>query len=722
MTTINWATSTLSFAGAQRVYTRQRWADSWTLQSNLWCEEASWSLLPSMPSASFVLRYGRVLAHGASTWSTQSKLAIGGYYVKVEFDCEDGTITWVGFIDQLADEQGGIASGVAYGTQRFVALSMAQVLAYELITRSRWHDQPNTTARWSGSAITFNDGGKPNRSNSDTPAGSPVPLFAPRAPKNWNGQPWSTPKFWTSRDIAKYLIEHATPRDSADAKLIPFEIQNIDAIPDWDRPVIETEGKSVLSVLEEIVNASRLLQFSVGIDETATPDKVILKVHSLAATELTLPESNTHPANEDTVDFVTVGAQDTNVIVQASVTSLVHQIVVKGAKRETLLTTWFVGSAGAGLIQGWNSVEETAYNEGASGEAGYSALSTQQKKHLNQIVRGKQKLNDVFRTFVLDPEWDFNPQGGQAGFVFVNDEDDTRYYPWWNAITIAPYLPLKEGIEYQEPGVSIQEHEATVEYRPIFVHFKRPGTSPSQWLQAEKMADGIDPKFSVSVGLTKDNQGLALDVSGSHQHAIAYTDFDPTDVDTETIGQFDYMEAEVTLSLYEDRFAEYAFPESIPSDFDAIRKRIIYAGDSYKKIRALDSTFVDINDSGHRVYISLYNIEAGGPDSYTLVDDTPKLESIGQIAADWYLVPRQILRLSTARPTASAFVGQLVTAINSGTGHASTINTVISEIRLATPQSDRSAPVNFSITTAMGELDPLQFVPPAPVAKVAKVN
>lgn len=714
MTTINWGSSALTFAGVQRVYTRQRWANSWTLQPNIWCEEASWSLLPAMPSASFVLRYGRVLPHGSTNWATQAKLAIGGYYIKVEFDCADGTISWIGFIDQLADEQGGIVAGVATGTQHFVALSMAQVLAYEFVTRSRWFDEPNSLARWSGSAIAFNQDGRPNRSNSETPAGGTVPIFSPAAPRNWTGLPWSTPKYWSSRKIVSYLIEHATPRDSSDAKLIPFRVDNIEAIPDWDRPVIETEGKSVLSVLEEIVNASRLLQLSQTIDP-ATPNVVVLKVHSLSSAALALPGSNTHPANADPVEFVTVAAQDTNILVQGSVTSLVHQVVVKGAKRETCFTGYIANTAEA-FTKGWNTVQEAAYNAAASGEAGYGAASTTQQRHLNQIVRSRHKLNDVFRTFVLNPAWSFLVNTDQ---VFA-DEDDNRYYPWWNDITVAPYLPLKEGIQYELADVSEDDHRATVEYRPIYVLFKRPDAA--QYLQAEKMADGIDPKFSVSVGLAKYNNGITLDVSGSHQHAIGFADFDPLPVDSDSLGEFDYLDAEITVSLTEDRFAEYQYPDTLSATADAIRKKVFYVGAAYKNVRMLAGTVVDVDNAGTVEAVHSTNIDSGGTGTNTLVDDTPKLESIGQIASDWYLVTRQILRLTTPRPTAAAFVGQLVQRVNYGTEQAATINTVISEIRLHSPQSDRSAPVNFAITTAMGELDPLQFLPPPPISKKAKVN
>ena len=715
MAVINWGTSALTFTGAQRVYVRQRWVDDWELQPQLWCEEATWSLLPAMPSAMLSLRYGRVIQHGATEWSTQSKLAIGGWYVKIEFDAADGMLTWVGFIDQLADEQGGITAGIATGTQRFVAQSMAQILAYEFMTRSKWHDEPNTELRWSGSAITFNQGGKPNRTDAADAEDAESYVFCPTVPKNWStATPWTKAKFWTSRNIAEYLIAYATPVDSEDEKLIPFRIDNIESIPDWDRPTLETEGKSILAILEELVNASRLLQFSTLVDESESPAVVVLKVHSLSATALSLPDSETHPANNQPLQLITVAAHDTNITTQASVTSLVNQVVVKGSKRETCFTAQVAKTAQC-LLPGWNTTEEDAYNDAASGEAGYGALSTTEQKRLNQVVRSRQKLNDVFKTFVINPAWDFVV----STYKVFENTDTTRYFPWWNDITVSPSLPLKEGIQYEVADVVEADHRATVEYRPPYVLFKRPATS--QYLQAEKMADGVDPKFAVSVGLAKDNNGITLDVNGERQDAIATVDFIPLAVDDDK--GWNYYDAKLTISLTEDRFIEYAYPTSddLPGTIDAIRRKIFYAGDAYKKIIVLPDTAVDVDNAGAIEGIDISNIESGGFGTNTLIDDSDKLESIGKIAAAWYLVPRQILRLSSARPTAAAAVGMLIQSINASTAHAATINTVVSEIRLSTPLADRAVPVSFSLTTAMGELDPLQFLPPAPIAKIAKV-
>src|SRR3990167_5922035 len=131
---VNWGTSSLTYAGTQRVYVRQRWADAWTYQGNIWCEECTWSLLPAMPVASLRLDYGTVLPHGSTTWVQQAKLSIGGWYAKIEFDCADGVLAWVGFLDETADLQGGRTGSVVAGQQRWIAYGMPQVLASELIT------------------------------------------------------------------------------------------------------------------------------------------------------------------------------------------------------------------------------------------------------------------------------------------------------------------------------------------------------------------------------------------------------------------------------------------------------------------------------------------------------------------------------------------------------------------------------------------------------------
>lgn len=719
MPSVNWGSSTLQAASAQRVYIRQAWANTWSYQPSMWCSELSWSLLPSMPVAQFDRDYGPILPHGSDEWETQGKVNLGGWFVKVEVDCADGMLTWFGFIDEQSDAQGGFTGTVPSGRQNFVAYSMAQALAFEFMTRSRWYDQPNAVNRWSGSAISFNQGGKPNRTDvlvAADPGKAQVHLFAPTAPTNRRDTAfsiWAPAQYWSSRKIVEYLEQFAMPSNQVGGESIKFRIDGKNLLPDWDKPTIDTEGKSVLSVLEEIVNPSRLLQFSTLV-ETSTeedePDVVVLKIHSLADAPIALPGSFTHLANPDILTIQAAEAQDTRLVIQSSESSTVNQVVVKGAKRQTVTQTILNKDSDPdteyGLLEGWTTALETEYNQGASLAAGYGALTDDQKRDANQIARGISKLDDVYKTFVLNPVWDFGDAIGTQNLLFADNEYN-RYFPWWNDITIAPELPMREGVAYT--SVPAVNDDAQKGFRPPFVIFKRPGTTPSRYLQAEKMSNReANPAFSAEVGIGKDGQGLTLDVNGAEQHAIAFTRFVALPVDYTDGGDWDYFNAIMVLALTEDRFAEYAFPteEDLPVR-DVLRKKIIYAGESYKLIAdAGDNTF-DLNIAGgHRVTPA-----TTPPNQNFYSDDRPRLQALGQIAANWFLVPRQILRLVTARPSATPLVGQIVSFVNPGTPHEALINSVVSEIRLNMPRAETLSASSYSLVTSLGELNPLAFDP-----------
>lgn len=671
-----------------------------------------------MPVAQFERDYGPFLDHNSGVggeFVNQGKVSLGGWYVKVEVDCADGMLLWYGFIDEQADEQGGFSGTVASGRQTFVAYSMAQALAFEYMTRSRWYDEPNDVKRWSGSAISFNAMGRPNRSDAmilddvaDGLAKQPAHLFAPTAPANRRTDEfnaWTAAKYWSTRDVVGHLEQYAMPLNQVGGESIKFRIDGKNFLPNWDKPTIDTEGKSVLSVLQELINPSRLLQLSTLVDESTSPATVVLKIHSLSANQLNLPGGQVHLPNLDVLTIQAAAAQDTKIVIQSSESSTAHQIWMKGAKRQSVVTVAVlpdsdVAGTTEGLVEGWTETDETTYIDGASDEAGYGALTDDEKREANQIVRSRSALNDVFRTFVINPDWDF--VGPNSRQVFVDDEDDAaRYFPWWNDVTFAPELPLRQGVAYTT--VPTLDDDARKEYRTPYVLFERPGED--KFLQAEKMSNREgNPSFSVEVGIGKEGQAITLDVNGSEQHAIAETRFTALPVDYADGGEWDYFDSSFTVALTEDRFAEYAFPDSenLPVR-DALRRRVIYAGEAYKLTRDASGTVYDVDVDGAKVVT--------GTAAAFYDDDRDRLESLGQIAASWFLIPRQILRLVSARPSAIPLVGQIVGWVNVGTPHATLINSVVSEIRVSMPRADSLSASNYSIVTSLGEMNPLAFDP-----------
>lgn len=722
MAAVTWNDTNLAYAGVQRVYIKQYWADDWSLQSNIWCSQMSWALLPSIPVAHLSLEYGEILPHGSTVWATQAKLDIAGWYVKVEVDAADGTLVWHGFIDETIDEQGGVTAngaGVASGLQRWVAFGMVQVLAHAYFTRSRWWDEPNTTARWSGSAIDFNADGKPNRTESAIGDAAShnfsTFLFQPTAPQNLYGSsaPWSAAAYWTSRSILAYIENYVVPLDNADLPEIRFEFSNLSAVSNSDQPSIQAEGRSVLDVFNELVNSNKLLQASAAVAEDMDGEYVLITIHSLADSAIDLGNGFTHPANTTTLSVVTWAAHDTNVLIQDSLSRRAVQVITKGSKRQSMCTVQ-VGQSHEpyhGLVEAFTASQADAYNTAASGEAGYSSMSDDEKKQANQRVRAKAILADVYKTFTLNPKWWFDI----GGTLLFKNEDGSRYHPYWSSLRIGDSIPLKEVFDYSQavmissgptPILSFHDDHITKQRKP-FVVFERP-TETMQYIDCEKMANGSDPVFSCYIGLSKDDQAVSLDVTGGYQHAIATTRFVALPVDDEAYGDWDYFDSYFTITLQEDRFAESRYPadDDLPT-VDVVRRKIIYAGDAYQQVYCAPDTVCDVKNDG-----SLQKVHDGQevPD---FKNDVAELSQLAIAAHTWMETPRRILRLISARPSATAAVGQLVTTLNADTSQSTTINTVISEIKLSM-QRGAGLPINtaqFEFSTAMGELDPLQFFP-----------
>lgn len=717
VTHINWASPLTQFTGAQRVYVRQRWAADYNADTEEWtdspwirvpglhCESANWSLLPTIPSAQLVYEYGHILDSPERFYTNRGKLQLAGWYVKIEFDAPDGTFSWYGFVDEVADQQGGRSAAVPTGQQSFVAYGLVQILAHHYLTSSRWHDEPNGVYRDSGSSIDFNAAGRPNRSADVVDdEDEPFYVFAPQTQKTAsNAQPWAKSEFWSSKEICRHLIQYSTPRDSQGLLRVPFALEGADYIPDWDKPTVNTEGRTVLSVLNELVNPSRMLQISTSIDESVLPHRVVLNIHSLASTPIGIPQG-THDANPSKIAITVSDSPDTTAVVQSSETERVHQVIVKGAKREVCYTFDICSSANStehGLIEGFDGLDIVAYNLGAIDEPAYAQATDEDRQRMNAAARGKASLSDVYRTFVLNPAWD------SWNEVFTVGDDPApggipaeQYHPYWGSITVARYLPLKENVDYTQPVVN---DDAESEYRSPYVLFKDPEVQNGllgTFHVAERIADGANFNWSVSVGIGKYGQAVQLDVEGEQQHAIAKTHFIPTSVDYGDLGDYDYLDAKLTLSVTDDRFSEVRYPETVP-DRDVLRTKVIYAGPAYRQV-LFRAPFVDVDASGEPQFI----------DDTFVVNDKDKLEAIATLAAAWHGLPRNVLRIQSARPSAQVAVGQLVTAINPETPHATTVGTVVSEVSYSTPRAEGfPQPPTFRLTTAAGELDPLQFAP-----------
>lgn len=721
--------------GAPIVSHREHWADAWVPDLRTIALEAVWCSAPALPTATIQVRYGYLSFSGFPEWVKVDKHETWpDQFVKIQFPMvriEEGEDageweyrTWYGVVALEEDQLGGCTfkttrSGnttqtqvTASGLQTFSAYGLEKLLADWPIKYSVINDggSLNEVKR----ALTFNRDGKPNR--------TAAKILGSHAFES----DLTVAQFWSTRDIAEYLLEWQTPRDSAGNRLVLFKLAGL-GLPDWDKPAVSQETQSCGSLLTSLINRRQMLSWRLTVDEDITPDEVHVDVFSLARTEITLPITGTpkiEPSSrQKSIEFDK--DQSTRVTLKRSKVGVYHQVILRGAPMRAVGSFSFVDGT---LVAGWDSSLQTLYDAGASLSAGYSALDDEEKRVRDAAARGVSRLEEVYSFFRIPTDWDRKVADGENGFKeFLFAGDVAGESPvYLGTCFVEPTMPLIQGVDYSTdkiangaPGISDFTIATNLEETPPLVFFKRPD-QPTKWIAGDKLgtagelprgygSDG-NTRFSVSVQVPNESKGLVIRVQGDPQHAIAPTDFAPLAVD-EQLGGVDWRSAIVTLSLPFDQHAEGIWPEDLPANVDCPRILILEAGDRYKKHYVAPNTVVGVDKDGALVRSTGGWIPKAGTD-----DDETKLTALAKVAHAWYGEDHCVLTLETSRlfPIADLDVGDLITEIGNKPpatgGHRATVNTTISEIRLQWPESEGTeaqAPV-LTIVTGSGELDPIQ--------------
>lgn len=686
-TNINWG-SVNAFAGTVRVYTRQHWADAWTLVDNLWPTQIDWNLLPDTPIANFRSDYGPIVPTGDDTWTTVAKVNVLGYYVRVEVDCADGTLLWVGFIDDVVDYQGGVinngVSDVAYGRLEITAYAMSQCLSYQTMLSSYWWD--GADKRESGSAIPFNMDGKPNRT-ATVPSGEASHLFSAEADA----------AYWSSKDIAEYLIAQHAPKNAAGSTAIQFELLNSYLLPSWDAPDIQPDRMNVWEILEQIIDRRYFLAASVGYSLVGNKNQIT--IHSLSPTNVSLPNSQTFYASNNFLTISCVTDQATSAIVRSTATSIWHKVRARGSKRTSTATIGVDPDTG-GLEPAWDSADVTAFNEAASGEAGYSSETLEDQRAMNAAARREGKLADVFSKLVIPEDFDW-----KASEIDIFQTDDgEKHYAFPGLVKIASGTLFFPNEDYS--GTNIADGDESSSDGKM-LHFNDPQGyiviiseypwDPTGIFPLSKRIN-LDKRFTIQLedkALRIVSNEDAVLTGGSEYVALA-ADPVPDEI-------YDLKTVEATVTFYDDRFAEGVATSASASSADQVREIALDVGGigGYHRDWVLEDTIVGLDKN-----LAPKRVSEGA----FLGDDKGKLEAYAAMLGLWYLVPRNILTIQSSRPTSKAFVGQLCTTLNAGTAQATTINTVVTSISLALPiGTDRPGIPQFTLQTAATSFDPSIF-------------
>ena len=726
--------------GSLYVYLREKWADAWDLYADLHCPEATWCLSPSMPTATLEWAYGWVKGLAQRQVSVVQKLDVNGWYVKVvmETDTLAGEqYTWYGVIEEIEDDHRGIVTAgglsIANGWQTLHCYGLERLLDKEYLAES-WVDVDRAAPIAVQLPIVFNRGGRPNKNDWLTQPLLGNVFEGRKLTPGGTNRP--TAQWWSTWDICDYLVRWMSPKDSFRTrnKRIPYVLVN-DAmyLPLLDRPVVEQEGNTVLSLLNRLIDRRRLRSFRTTVDETKTPSEVQLVVNAWNKDEIDpgIDDVDILLPNYDVVSLKYDRNESTTSTLRKTKVNRYDRIVCRGARR-TSTATFFVDATLLAIA--WTAAEETAYEAAASGEAGYAGWDVLKKKQRNLEVRSSDELSAVYSWFQLPYEWGqtvLAPDSANSQAAFI-DSSGIAVPQDIHEVFFQPSLPLYEHVDYSGSVIA----DDTAADPPVFVYrkplvvFKVP--TDARYVAGDAIAtlaestcdpvgDGKNWRWSAVVQVQPDSRVLEVPVSGEPQHVIAKTDFTPLAGDRD-VGDFDYQSKEmlITATLLDNRYAEGKYPPDGTLDGTLIDEQfgyVIYAGDAYRQDYVVPDTVVDVDTAGALVKSN------GG----YVRDDTDLLAALARVAYEWWHQERVVLALQTTQLTSKIQVGYLIDTIGDSTvtanvpglgvivnEHYEAVNTVVSELRISWPRlegNQRGMP-RMQFVTGAGELDPMTLAPP----------
>lgn len=764
----------LAYEVSCAVYTRQRWANTWTEQPQIICTSVTWAASPTISTAQLQYRYGQVLEIGEETESLRPKKSLGGYFVKIRVTCPDGVRRWYGFVDDTADEQAGYIKRIAiedsipvtyfdpHGTQTFSCVGILEVLNRDQISTTYFQaTTANETLTGQNIAIAlsppfFNPTEETrNRGNSlvTVPSftGSSVDarqtyLFHAKGIYNRT----DADQRWSTRNIAEYLVAYASPRDYANLEKIPVKLfipatvsPSIHPLPDYDFPSLDCEGLTLKEALDKLLSANNSLGYWAWVDESTTPDTIYLEPFTIVEADYTIGASAL-PRNARRITVTNDKDPATAFTLQRNESAYANQIVCFGARKQLIVTLRVLTE----IIEGWPLTLPADFDD----YVGPSFGSTPEDVYAVRDMRETGRFRILDRLFKLGTSWNFkyplDPPASGSEDCFRIDQDDytenfttsgARYLPFPYRLKILNFLPLKEGIAYESGDQTTNHKDGRGKYRDLEAYGKKHGETwdgttlagpwncwshrgardilytnydPSYYLEINPVRgfDGIDSSIK------KKNQELSwaleINVVGAFQGVFNASDARGSGDAAPHLPELPPAQISITLALEEDRKLCAYYPSAAPSTVDGVRRRYFEFGDRFQAIELANDAVVGVDIDANSLVRR---------DGRTFVrDDSAELLKVATQLAKFYNTVRNVLRINSRRATATLWPGQLVTQANTTlTGgftnyHNTTVNCAITEISISFPLSNSSTPGKpiFSVVTSKGEIDPLAFLPP----------
>lgn len=685
------------------VSTREKWADDWEEVAGLYADNFSFVAGPDVSEATLRRTYGRIQRADSTQLETFAPpLTLNGHYIHIELtqtteDDPDAAVHWYGVVVGTTVDRKGRLSAVSGDTES--GEQVFQCRGLEFLLQRKYIDSSFVLNKDSveveiGRAIAFNLG--PGRENdrdrhgnkSNTVGGRDAYVFAFNIGVGGIVSEGAG-TLWSVQDICDYLLKYHPPSnvdgsdrlewqaaDGGDAKILQTIF-----------PSVHAQGKSIKQILDEIIDRRRLVGYTI----TVLGGKPKINIFTFNKNSVSLPGGTTIPANAQQFawyfdDDATV---QTAVVAEDDATRF-DRVTVRGARLGACFT--LANTSGAtpynGLVKDWHDTLQSSYNTGASDSGAYSSLKIGDKQSANQAFRNDEQFAKVFRSFIIDPQWNGTVTGTTAVCPDPTTEDgegnpsNTSTVFWYPGLRLLDWLPLRTDYNYEVVD-GFDTETTTIDgsqpnYLRPFAVTKLDGES--QYYRLDKIGQaqlnetilktaGI--YWAASLRMQDTCPGLIIDVQGAPQHIIAKDEFTPADTDDENDAEavIDWKDIAFTVFCEFDQHVEAQWPEGeIDSDADVFRELIIDVPHMRLDYLAPE-TVIGLDDEG-----GLVTTDGG-----YVRDNRALMGDIARCAYEWYGSTRKALTIVRNDLVCDWEVGFLITFIGTES-HQVAVNSVVTKV------------------------------------------
>ncbi|HEY3965490.1 MAG TPA: hypothetical protein VGM05_13120 [Planctomycetaceae bacterium] len=735
-------------------YVSSKLGSDWTVQEYLYADRLKVCAAPDIDECVLSYRYGPAIRENDSKDNPSKPdpivyppLGLIGMYVKVVVAGaaqDEDDLTWYGIIESDVRKVDGSTQEVfspdnnetvPRGTQEFHAHGLIRLLELTTVMSTIVNNTPTGDApapqngKWTiGHGLPFNGAARgeyDDRGNKATSADEDTDEF------DFSEKPQGS-NLWDAFDAATYLLTYNQPKDANGDLVCDWELDADPGALGWYDITTKTDGRSVKAILDELINRKRGVSYFVTYEEDAANNEgegngiATINVFTFLDSPIELAEGPI-AANENLKKLDFENAFDVEAVLTNSVAQKFDRIVALGAFRTTTCTLPFAPSSNT-IEPDWTTAEQQAYNDGASGDPGYSGLDNEKRYELNRKSRADLKLQHVYRRFRLAvgwPQWVqddpsfpkyavapkiFDTGDGttfdgtmQDGGQFLDSmEQGADTLPLWTrGIHLEHHLPFKDRSDYSNENIADQsfdkpsamlddDGEPNYEYLKPFILFPveidQNGFQTYEFLDklAERIHNTESPcHWSVHCKMLDHRPAFDLTVSGAQQHVIAATDFigaagicEPAEDPRQNKMLFglDYLDFSMTCTLrLQDRvqISRRATNEDGGSDTPVAGQveRVLY-------IQVPDARL------DYVVPFTIVALQNGRPVQSTsggyVRDDRARLTAIATAAAQWYGRPRQTIEITLKQIREVVKLGWLITDV--GGNYSIGVNTPITGI------------------------------------------